>query len=94
MHDLFQVLRIQRIQYTEKVISAWPLALIVGVRKVFGEVGVLLVHRPQLPDQELIILRHLDGGDGVLLQQHLFAGEDLFQEVLVDVRLRRKEVLD
>ena len=37
---------------------------------------------------------HLDGGDRLLLEQHLFAGEDLLEEILVDLAGRREEVLE
>ena len=93
-HHLAQVLGIERVQDPEKVVARRPLASYEGVGEVLGEVGVLLVLRPELLHRELVVLRDLDRGDGLLLEQLLLAAEHLLEEVLVDVRGRRKEVLE
>ena len=94
MHDLFEVLRVQGVEDPVEVITRWALALMERVGEVLDELGVLLQLWPEFTDGELVVLGHLDRGDGVLLEEVLLAGQDLLQEVLVDVALRREEVLD
>ena len=86
-HDLAQVLGVQRIQDAKEVVPWWALALIVGVGEVLGELDIFLVLWPQSFDGELVILGNFDREDGVLLEELLLTGEDLLEEVLVNVTL-------
>ena len=63
------------------------------VREVLSESRVLREGRPELFDAQLIISGHMDGGDGLLLEQLLLFGKDLLEEVFVDVANRRHVVL-
>ena len=92
-HDLLQVLGVHRVEHVEEVASGWVLVLGEIVGEVQHEGLVLRQRRPQLLDRQLVVLRHLDGGDGPLLQQLLLLGEDRLEKIFVDLRLRRQVVL-
>ena len=47
----------------EEVVSRRPFVLGVDTREVRGEFGVLLEVRPEAPDRQLVIVRHLDKVD-------------------------------
>ena len=82
--DLLQIFRVQRIEDVEEIFSRWALVLGVYRRKESEEVGVLLQLWPESLDSDLVVLGHVDVVDIRLLQELLLAGENLFEEVLVD----------
>ena len=92
-HDLAQVLGVQRIQDAEEVVPLWALALGKFVGEMLGERSIFLVLGPQSFDGELVILGNFNRVDGVLLEELLLAGEDLLEEVLINVTLWWQEVL-
>ena len=93
-HDLGQVVGVDRVQDVEEVFPARSPRLGVVVGEVGHELAVLGERGPELLDGELVVPRHLDGADGLLLEQQLLLREDLLEEVLVDVPLRRQIVLE
>ena len=92
-HHLREVVRVDSVQHVEKVVTWWALAFRVLVREELHHLRVLLEHREDGLDAELLVLRHLDVGDLGLLEQVLFAGEDCLEEVFVDRGLVRQVVL-
>ena len=93
VHDLAQVLGVDRVQHVEEVLPRRPLVLRVLGREVLHELGVLLELRPEAADRELVVVGHLDVVHGGLQQQRLLAREDLLEEVVGHQVLVREVVL-
>ena len=94
LDELCQVLRVQRIQHREEVISRWALLAWVGIGEVAHHDLVLREERVDGLDGELVELGHVDElavGDG---QQLLLVAKDLLEEVFVDHLARRDQQLD
>ena len=87
--DLLAVLGLKRVQYIEEVLPGGQVALGILVGEVEHEPFVLLHHRPEFGDAELIVQRGGDTSDVTLLQELLLAGEHELEEVDVDRALRR-----
>ena len=87
--DLLAVLGLKRVQDIEEVLPGRQAALGVLVGEVEHELFVLLHHRPEVGDAELIIQRGGDTYDVTLLQELLLAGKHELEEVDVDGVLRR-----
>ena len=94
MHDFCDVLRIKAVHDVEEVLAGRPLLIRKRVREVPGELLVLLELGPQRLHGEFIILGHLDVQDLGLLQERFLLRKDQLQKVFVDLRWRRKIVLD
>ena len=84
LQDLLEVFRLQRVEDVEEVLPWWPFAGRIRVRKVLRELGIFLKMRPQGLHGQLIIMWNCHPLDILLLHQHLLAGEDGLEEVLVD----------
>jgi len=61
---------------------------------VLLELGVLLEHRVDVADRELVVVRHVHVVHLVLPEQLLLADQHVLQEVLVDDGLVGQVVLD
>ena len=94
VRDLRQVLWVQRVEDVEEVTARWAFVLSKVVREVLSESRVLREGRPELFDAQLIVSRHVDGGDGLLQEQLLLVGEDRLEEVFVDDTLVREVELE
>ena len=92
--QLLEVLRVDRVQDVEEVRSGRPLAVRVFVGEVLDEFRIFLELRIQRLDADLVVVRHRDLLHDGLLHQFLLPGEDLLEEVLVDLLHRRQIVLD
>ena len=68
----------------EKVLPRWPFAYWILVREVPDEEVVASELWVQVLHRQLLIVRHLDVGDVLLLNELLLVGQHLLQEVLVD----------
>ena len=86
--DLLQVVWVERVQNVEEIVSSRPFIFMEGIGEVLRELLVLLELRPELDDGELIVLGNLDLLHILLLHQLLFVGEDLFEEVFIDLAFR------
>ena len=84
LQDLLEVFRLQRVEDIEEVLPRWSFAGRIRIRKVLSEVGIFLKMRPQGLNRKLIVVWHCYPLDILLLHQHLLAGEDGLEEVLVD----------
>ena len=84
LQDLLEVFWLQRVEDVEEVLPRWSFAGRIRVRKVLREVGIFLKMRPQGLHRKLIIMWHCHPLDILFLHQHLLAGEDGLEEVLVD----------
>ena len=93
-HHLLQIIRIQGIQDGEEVLSGWALVPRKNIWEILLELKVLLVLGPEPLDGELIVMRDLDRGHRLLLEELLLSGEHGLQEVLVDMMTGRQEVLE
>ena len=89
LDDLLAVLGLKRVQDIEEVLPGGQAALGVLVGEVEHEPFVLLHHRPEVGDAELIVQGGGDTSDVPLLQEPLLAGEHELEEVDVDGALRR-----
>ena len=67
-HDLREVLRVQRVEHIEEIISGRAFPLRILVRKVREEVRVLGELWVEVGDAELVVLRYLDFLDLLLLE--------------------------
>ena len=94
LHDLRQVVRVQRVEDVEEVLPRRTLVLRVLVRKVRQEDGVLLELGIERLHRQLVVVRDLDRRDGRLLVELLLPGEDVLQEVLVDEAFGRQVELE
>ena len=47
-HDFLEIIWVQGVQNGEEIIARGALSILEGIRKVFGELGVILVLRPEL----------------------------------------------
>ena len=94
LHDLLEVLGLQRVEDVEEVLARWALTCWIGVREVFHEIRVLLEMRPERLYGQLVIMWAIHLLDLRLLHQLLLAGEDVLEEVLVDDVGIREVVLD
>ena len=92
--DLHQVVVMQGTEDVEEVRSRWSLGLCEVVREVLHELRVLGHGGPEPLDAQFVVVRHLDGQDGRLLEQLLLLREDFLEEVLRDVGARRQVVLE
>ena len=82
------------IQDVKEILSRRTLAFGPIIREEDNELLVLRQARPQILDGKLIILGDIDVVHVLLLEQQLLIGEYLLQEVLIDLGLGRKIVLD
>ena len=82
------------IQDVKEVLSRRTFAFGPIIREEDNELLVLRQARPQILDGKLIILGDIDVVHVLLLEQQLLISEHLLQEVLVDLGLGRKIVLD
>ena len=92
-HDLLQVLRVQGVEDVKKVFSRRTFVFRVLVGEVLREGSVSLQVRPQVLHRELVVVRHCDLLQLVLLQQLLPVCKDFLKEVLGDHLLLGKVVL-
>ena len=92
--DLHQVVVMQGTEDVEEVRSRWSLGLRKVVREELHEFRVLGHGGPEPLDAQFVVVRHLDGQDGRLLEQLLLLREDFLEEVLRDVGARRQVVLE
>ena len=83
-HDLRQVLRVDCVEHIKEVVPRWTLILGVGGGEILGELTILLEVWPEAAHRELVVVGHLDELDLGLLQEMLFAGEDVLEEIFVD----------
>ena len=93
VHALLQVLGVQGGEHIEEVGSWWSFIFGVLVREERLELGILLEHRVDVPDRQLVVMRDLDEGHIRLPQQLLLAREDILEEVLVDNTFIRQIIL-
>ena len=93
-HDLAEVVRVHGVEDVEEVLARRSLVLGVLVGEVAVHGVVLLELRPQRLRGQLLVVRHFDGVDLVILEQLLPAGQHLLEEVLVDERLGRQVELE
>ena len=84
LHDLLEVLGLQRVEDVEEVLARRALASWIRIRKVLHELWVLLEMRPERLYGQLVIMWAIHLLDVDLLHQLLLAGEDVLEEVLVD----------
>ena len=84
LQDLLEVFWLQRVEDIEEVLPRRPFACWIRIREVLREVGIFLEMRPQGLHRKLIIMWHCHPLDILFLHQHLLAGEDGLEEVLVD----------
>ena len=91
---LLQVLWVHGVQDVKEILSRRTLAFGPIIGEEDDELLVLRQARPQILDGKLIILGDIDVVHVLLLEQQLLIGEHLLQEVLVDLGLGRKIVLD
>ena len=94
LHDLLEVLGLQRVEDVEEVLARRALASWIRIRKVLHELWVLLEMRPERLYGQLVIMWAIHLLDVGLLHQLLLAGEDVLEEVLVDDVGVREVVLD
>ena len=94
LHDLLEVLGLQRVEDVEEVLARRALASWIRVWEVLHEVRVLLEMRPERLHGQLVIMWDIHLLDVDLLHQLLLAGEDVLEEVLVDDVRVREVVLD
>ena len=93
-HDLREVLGLQRVEHVEEILSGWALALGEFVREEGHEVRVLLEHREQVLDGELLVVGHGDLLDLGLLEELLPARQHRLEKVFGDDRLVREVELE
>ena len=82
LHQLAEVVGVQRVEDVEEVITRWALALREFVRDVRHEDLVALELRVDVLHRQFIIVRHLDRRHRLLLEQLLLAREHFLEEVL------------
>ena len=82
------------VENVEEVLSRRTFVFWICVREVLQELLVALKLREEALDRKLIIVRHIDMADLLLLQQLLLPCEHVAEEVLVDRALARKIVLN
>ena len=83
------ILWLQSVQDIEEVFAIRETHIRGGVRQVPHDFRVILKHRVELLDRELIVQRYVDSLDLVVRKQLLLFCKDLLQEVFVDVLLWR-----
>ena len=83
------ILWLQSVQDVEEVFAIRKTHIRGGIRQVLHDLFVMLEHRVELLDRELIVQRYVDSLDLVVREQLLLFCKDLLEEVLVDVFLRR-----
>ena len=91
--DLLEILWVNCVEDVEEVVTIRLLAAWVFVLEMNGKERVILELRPKILHRKLIPMRDVDVFDGLLLQHNLFIGEDLLEEDLVDLALRRQVIL-
>ena len=91
---LLQILRVQSCQDVEEILARRAFVLIVPVRKILLERRVLLEHRIDPTDRELLVVRDLHVHHLAFLHQLLFPGQNVLDEVLVDHSLVGQVVLE
>ena len=93
VHDLGEVVRVQRVQDVEHVVARWPLPF----WELFGEVRVedrvVLERGEDILYRQFVVVRHLYLGDRSLLEKLLLANQDILEEVLIHNALVREVVL-
>ena len=82
------------VENIEEVLARRTFVFWICVREVLQELLVALKLREEALDRKLIIVRHIDMADLLLLQQLLLPCEHVAEEVLVDRALARKIVLN
>lgn len=94
LDDLLQVVRLQRVEYVEEVLSWRSLAFRVLVGEVALKDRVLSHRRVDVLDTELLVVWHFDEDHVRPLEQLLLPGEHLLDEVLGHDRFVRQVELD
>ena len=84
VQEPLEELGVQSMQDVKKVLPRRPLADRVLVRKVPDEEVVAGELRVQVLHRQLLVVRHLDVGDVLLLDELLLVCQHLLQEVLID----------
>ena len=93
-HDLGQVVRVDRVQDVEEIVSRRPFPFRIGVGEELHHVRVLLELRVERLDRQLIVVGHFDLDLLLLQEQALPAREHGLEEVLVDRLLVWEVVLE
>ena len=88
-----QIVRVDRIEYVEKVLPGWTLVLGKRCWKVLHELLVALELRIELADAQFIIVRDRDLLDLDLFEELLFTAEHVLEEVFVNGALIGEIVL-
>ena len=83
-HHLLQVVRVNGVQDVEEVLARRAFANGVLIGEVLRELWVFTELRPQALDRELIVVWNRDLLHLHLLQQMLLAGQNVFEEILID----------
>ena len=93
-HALLQILTLQGVEHIHEVATRRSLAYWVFIRKIGLEDRVLLEHRVDITNTQLVVGRHLHVADILFLEELLLAGQHLLEEILVDYRFIWKIVLE
>ena len=94
VYALLQVLRVQSCQDIEEILSWRSFVLVVSIREILLERRILLEHRIDSADRQLIVVRDLHVHHLALLHELLFTGQNVLQKVLVDHRFVGQVILD
>ena len=94
IHNLLEILWVHRIENIEKIFARLSSFCWVTILEVDVEVGIIFKILPKIFDTELIPGWNMDEVDLIFLLQLLLVSEDLSQEVLRDLCLRRHVILD
>ena len=94
LHDLCQIFRMEGVQDVEEILPGWALAPREPIREEHHELLVRLEIRKELLDREFVIKWDADGVEIGLLHQHLFAHQDVLQEIFYYDRVLRQMILD
>ena len=94
LQNLLQVLGVERVEDVEKVVVVGHPIAGVNVLEVEHKLLVLLQVAPQVFDGELLEVGDVDVVDVLLLVEPLLVVENLFQEILIALALRRNIILN
>ena len=94
LHDLIEIIRLQRVKDIEEVLARRTLASWICIREVLHEICIFLEMRPQRLDRQFVVVWNIYLLDFGLLHQLLLANENVLEEVLVDDVGIREIVLD
>ena len=94
LDELRKIIRIDGVHHPKEIIFVHRLATIAPlVLHILPNDQIILDKLRDLLAAELIILRHVDELDLGDLEKALFVGQDLLQEIFVEVRRWRQEIL-